>query len=276
MIGYPAVLKPTEGSGSMNVRRVNDQAQLLEAYRTVQTDRATDLGRSFHDRLLLEEYISGPEISVEGYVSATGVEIVSITQKLLGPEPWFVEMGHIVEGSFDADTRQQIMTYVRQVTTALDLTMGVFHCELRLSKAGPVVIEIAARLAGDRIWKLIELAKGISLPEIMVRAYAGEALPAQPLSTRCHAGITFLAAPPELGIFLGFDGLDTLRARVPGVEEVSVHASPGDRLMPLTDFRGRLAHVIVTAPTYDEVVSRLAAVNQRVAVRGAYAEEEAS
>src|SRR5512140_3551509 len=123
-IGYPAVLKPTEGSGSMHVRRVNDHAQLVDAYRHVQTDGSTDLGRSFHDRLLLEENISGPEISVEGYVSVTGTEIVSITQKLLGPEPWFVEMGHIVEGSFDAETRQEITAYLGQVTAALDITMG--------------------------------------------------------------------------------------------------------------------------------------------------------
>jgi len=204
------------------------------------------------------------------------VEIVSITQKLLGPEPWFVEMGHIVEGSFDPEARQEITGYLRQVTAALDIAMGVFHCELRLSRSGPVVIEIGARLPGDRICRLIELAKGIALPEIMVRAYTGEPIAALPVTSRCHAGICFLAAPPELGVFGAFDGLDTLRETVAGVEEVDVHVSPGDRLMPLVDFRGRLGHVIVTAPTHQELISRLAAIQQHVAVRGAQAEEVGS
>lgn len=275
-IGYPAVLKPAEGSGSMHVRRVNDQAQLLDAYRSIQTDTSSDLGRTFHDQLLLEEYISGPEISVEGYISTTGVEIVSITQKLLGPEPWFVEMGHIVEGSFDPETRQEITAYVRQVTAALNITMGVFHCELRLSRNGPVVIEIAARLPGDRICRLIELAKGIALPEIMVQAYAGESIAAVPVKSRCHSGITFLTAPED-GVFAGFEGLDTLRETVAGVEEVATHVRVGDLLMPLVDFRGRLGHVIVTAPTHQELVSRLALVKQRVVVHvERYAEEVAS
>lgn len=275
-IGYPAVLKPTEGSGSMHVRRVDDQAQLVDAYLGIQADRSTDLGRSFHDRLLLEEYISGPELSVEGYISATGVEIVSITQKLLGPEPWFVELGHIVEGSFDPEARRAITAYVSQVTAALDITMGVFHCELRLSDSGPVVIELGARLAGDQICRLIELAKGIMLPEIMVRAYMGEPIAPLPMKSHGHAGITFLVAPPELGVFLAFDGLDTLRETVAGVEEVAVHVSPGDRLMPPVDFRCRLGHVIVTAPTHQELVRRLAAIKQRVVVRGQHAKDVAS
>lgn len=267
-IGYPAVLKPTEGSGSMHVRRVDDQAQLLDAFQRVHSDSTTDLGRSFHGRLLLEEYISGPEISVEGYVSSTGVEIVSITQKLLGPEPWFVELGHIIEGNFDQQTRQEITAYVRQVTAALDITLGVFHCELRLSRSGPVVIEIGARLAGDRICRLIELAKGIALSELMVRAYVGEAIAALPAASRCHAAITFLAASPELSVFRAFEGLETLRDTVEGVEEVVAHAHPGDRLLPLIDFRGRLGHVIVTAPSHQELTRRLALVKQHIVVRG--------
>ncbi len=268
IIGYPAVLKPTEGSGSMHVRRVDDQVQLLDAFQHIQADASTDLGRSFHDRLLLEEYITGPEISVEGYLSTTGVEVVSITQKLLGPEPWFVELGHIVEGEFDAETRRQIIGYVREVTAALDITLGTFHCELRLSRGGPVVIEIGARLAGDRICRLIELAKGIALPDILVRAYTGEAIAALPAAGRCHAGITFLSAPPELAVFRAFDGLDTLRGAVDGVDEVVVHAHPGDPLLPLTDFRARLGHVIVTAPSHLELTRRLAAVKQHIVVRG--------
>ncbi|HEX8111894.1 MAG TPA: ATP-grasp domain-containing protein [Kofleriaceae bacterium] len=272
IIGYPAVLKPTEGSGSMHVRRVDDQGQLLDAFQHIQADASTDLGRSFHDRLLLEEYITGPEISVEGFISTTGsttgVEVVSITQKLLGPEPWFVELGHIVEGEFDAATRRQITAYVREVTAALDIRLGTFHCELRLSRGGPVVIEIGARLAGDRICRLIELAKGIALPDVLVRAYTGEPIAALPVVDRCHAGITFLSAPPELAVFRAFDGLDTLRDAVDGVEEIVAHAHPGDPLPPLTDFRARLGHVIVTAPSYLELTRRLAAVKQHIVVRG--------
>jgi biotin carboxylase len=267
-IGYPAVLKPTEGSGSMHVRRVDDQRQLVDAFQHVQSDGSTDLGRSFRDRFLLEEYISGPELSVEGYISRTGLEIVSITQKLLGPEPWFVELGHVVEGNFDDRTRQQITAYVHQVTAALDITLGVFHCELRLSRTGPVVIEIGARLAGDRICKLIELAKGIALPDIMVRAYAGEAIAALPATSHCHAGITFLVAPPELAVFRAFEGLETLSEVVEGVEEVVTHARDGDRLLPLIDFRGRLGHVIVTAPSHHELTRRLALIKQHVIIRG--------
>ena len=79
-------------------------------------------------RPLVEEYVPGPEISAEGYVSNGVVTVVAITAKLLGPEPYFVETGHIVPADLDPRTREAVDSYVTEVCRGLGLTLGAFHC----------------------------------------------------------------------------------------------------------------------------------------------------
>ena len=153
LIGYPAVIKPLNASGSTMVRRVDDRASLNKA--VARANRFEGLGLVVGERLLAEAYISGPEFSVEGYVQNGEVHVVSVTAKRLGPEPNFVEIGHVVEADLPAHDRSALADTAAQAVRALRITVGVFHAELRLSPDGPVVIEVGARLAGDRIPVLI-------------------------------------------------------------------------------------------------------------------------
>jgi hypothetical protein len=120
---------------------------------------------------LLEAYVDGPEFSVEGYVTGGQVHFVSVTEKLLSAEPYFVELGHIVQANLSESTIHAIKCYTTRVVNALGVNLGPVHCEIRLGQKGPVVMELAARLAGDRICDLIDLALGVSLPRIMIETY---------------------------------------------------------------------------------------------------------
>jgi biotin carboxylase len=145
-VGFPAVLKPATSAGSVHVSRVDDVEQVAERYEWMAVDTRTDLGRSLDGRVMLEEYLDGPEVSVEGYVVDDNVVIVSVTAKLLGPEPYFVEVGHIAQRDLDPPVRDAVESYVVAVCRTLGVTLGPFHCELRLVDDEPVLIEIGARL----------------------------------------------------------------------------------------------------------------------------------
>src|SRR5207249_7492479 len=101
--------------------------------------------------VLIEEYVEGPEYSVEGFMDGGSVRVACITSKFLGPEPHFVEAGHVVPGSISEPERRRVVAYVGRVVAALRLDRGPFHAELRCTPHGPLLIEIAARLGGDRI-----------------------------------------------------------------------------------------------------------------------------
>lgn len=162
---FPAIIKPSDMAGSMGVVKVDTEQQALSALSQINSKTIGDIGYTASGDVSIEEYIEGKEYSVEGVVQPSGeVFIASITDKLLSPEPYFVEIGHIVNRNYDAVFIQTVEKYTKDVIGAIEMGYGVFHLELRITPSGtPVAIEIAARLAGCRIIELIHLAKGIDL-----------------------------------------------------------------------------------------------------------------
>lgn len=246
-VGFPAVFKPTDGGGSVLVRRVDSLPELRKAFEDSSAgmlDVDHFVGRSF----LLEEFLDGPEFSIEGYLDRGEPHVVAVTEKRLGTAPFFAEMGHIVEAALSGDERGALVSYIENVARAIGLSIGAFHAEARLTYRGPILIEINCRLGGDRIIRLVELAKGVSLPAAMVRSYCAIDIPEQSISLGARhgiAGVRFLSAPE--GATMGeVQGLKEIRA-MPGCEEVEIYLRPGDTVQPLTDFRGRVGHVLFTA-----------------------------
>ncbi|MEV7597048.1 ATP-grasp domain-containing protein [Kitasatospora sp. NPDC089797] len=254
-VGFPCVLKPVDSAGSVHVTRADDVDHLLAAYRELAADDRPDMGRRTEGRALVEEYLDGPELSVEGCVGADGrTVVVAVTHKVLGPEPSFVEIGHVVRADLPPATRRAVEDYVGEVVDALRVTVGPFHCELRLVAGEPVLIELAARLGGDRIPDLVEAATGVRLPELAVAALTGldaAALPSRAPRAK-YAGIRFLTASGEGGRPTA-EGLARI-AGWPGVLESELtHAAdtpvPGDQ-----DYRSRVGHVLYTADSYQDAL----------------------
>jgi len=171
--GLPCVVKPVDLAGSLMVRKVREPAEALRAVREIRRMRTADLERPVSGDALIEEYVEGPEYSVEGFVEAGRMRVVCITSKFLGPEPYFVEAGHIVPGSITEPDRRIALAYVDRVAAALRLDRGPFHAELRCTLRGPMLMEIAARLGGDRIPDLVQLALGVDLYRIALLSHLG-------------------------------------------------------------------------------------------------------
>ncbi len=255
-IGFPAVVKPVDGCGSIGVCRVDDLRGLRRTLLELAAGDLSDVGQDIGTAWMLESYVDGPEFSLEGLITSDGPHIIAVTEKILGSEPYFVEMGHVIEADVPSATRQTLVEYTATVIAALGLPMGVFHAEVRLSRKGPVLIEAAARLGGDRICRLVELACGVSLPELMVASHTDNPLPNPQWrngSASCVAGIRFFTAA-ELNIAPGSDELDTLRRQV-GFQEFVTYQVPV-QTDAARDFRGRIAHVIFTANSRSELDAR--------------------
>ncbi|WDE11836.1 ATP-grasp domain-containing protein [Thalassomonas haliotis] len=239
---FPCVLKPVGGAGSVHVCRVNDIGQLTEAYSQAQKDERRELGNDIGTKMLLESYIQGPEYSVDGYVNNTGTHILAVTEKLLAREPYFVEMGHLVPANIPTSVQADIEHYIKQTVACLGLDLGAFHAEIRLADKGPVLIEIGARLPGDKIVDLIQLARGIDLAEITVQLYLGQDDVQFPAQAQGYSGITFFSAE-HLQQLSGVNGEDELH-QIPGYVEHQLLKRPGENVPRLTDYRGRVAFAV--------------------------------
>ncbi len=253
-IGFPCVIKPIDQSGSVHVSRANNLIELRTAYLIMSADPWTEMGKGVGSVAIIEEYISGPEYSVEGYIDANGAHIVSITEKILGPEPFFVELGHIVQADIDEAARAEVISYIIQVVAALKMNVGVFHAEIRLSAQGPVLMEISGRLAGDKICDLIFLATGVNLYKVMLLSHLGAPIEIEEMP-QFYAGIHYFSTP-DMESYSEIVGVDKIQ-EIPGFYDFKFFIRPGEPIPALTSFLGRVGCCIFTATSYDEVKQRL-------------------
>ncbi|HEY2795728.1 MAG TPA: ATP-grasp domain-containing protein, partial [Micromonosporaceae bacterium] len=197
------------------------------------------------------------EISVEGYVHAGRAVVLTLTHKLLGAEPSFVETGHIVEYPAPQAQRATIEAYVTDLCRALGVALGPFHCELRLVDGAPVLVELGARLPGGRITDLIEIVTGVSLHRVMLATHLGlapDAFGTAALPQAGCAGIHNLTAP-DIERVTSIRGVHEVR-RLPYVRDVVLDVAPGSPVPPYGDWRSRLGQVMFVADDYSEAIQR--------------------
>lgn len=170
-LAFPVIFKPTDMAGSMFVRICHDASEVAAVLASMSTvTRSSSTGLRFTGDALIEELVVGPEYSCEVVVAA-GAPLASVlTTKYLSPEPECNEVAHLSGDVLPDDEALEVAELVRRVVLASGLHAGVLHVEFRMSETGPVLIEAAPRVAGDRISQLVEMRYGWHLEEAAVRA----------------------------------------------------------------------------------------------------------
>lgn len=157
-----AVAKPPDRGGSEGVQLVASPAELRMWHSAVQPTT-----------FLLEEFIEGPEYSVELLLQAGVPVFVNVTAKRTTGAPQFVEVGHVAPARLAQGDGARMRSSAVAVVDALGMPSGIAHVELRQTAAGPVVMEVAVRTPGDYIMEMIGAAWGIDLFEQVIRVACG-------------------------------------------------------------------------------------------------------
>ncbi len=241
-VGFPAVVKPPDDSSSKGVRRVENPAELLAHCEALLARRSNDRGQPAAAAALVESHLEGPELSVETMTLRPGeTVVVGITAKHLGPPPHFVEMGHDFPALLEAAVAERIAEEALAALAAVGYDLGPAHVELRWTAAGPVVVEINARLAGGMIPELVRHAIGIDLLAAVLDQLSGRP-PRLVARRRGSAAIRFFTAD-RAGRLAGAAGLDAAR-RAPQVREVTLTKLPGAAVRPAEEAADRVGFVI--------------------------------
>lgn len=238
-IGFPVVLKPVNGSGSVGVRICGSAAEAV-CHLTVIGHGARQNRGSRRFTVLVEEFIAGPEYSVEVFHGA----VVGVTAKHVSAPPYAVETGHDYPANLPPDERAVIGDAAIQAITELGLTWGPAHVELRVSSDGPRLIEVNPRLAGGFIPELVRLATGIDLIAAVIAAASGSDA-CRAATTEQFASIRFLI-PEHEGTLVGVERGGRVE-RSPEIAEVAEYLEAGATVQLRGDFRDRIGHVIAVA-----------------------------
>ncbi|CAH1195339.1 D-alanine--D-alanine ligase [Paenibacillus plantiphilus] len=211
-IGYPLVLKPVDLASSAFVSLIQNEKELRDAYEALEAFPLNFRDQARDCTYLLEEYMRGEEVSVES-VSCNGeITILGITDKSITGTPYFIENGHMFPAKLNDDIYAEVTQFVRNALEAVGFDHGIAHTEVKLTAAGPRIVEINPRTAGNYIVELIERVTDIDLLHAFVDLSIGE----QPVLTAKDSGIASAAVmflvPPRGGTITRIEGIESLQS----------------------------------------------------------------
>lgn len=261
---YPCVLKPILLSGSRGVIRADSPDGFIEAFRRIgrilesASDRPPSLDPDAR-RIMVESYMPGQEVALEGLLNGGRLRVLSLFDKPDPLEgPFFEETIYVTPSRLPKETQEAVSDTVQRASTAVGLTEGPVHAELRVHHGEARIIEIAGRSIGGLCSRILEYGLGVSLEELILRHALGQDVDGVSRKAQdrgrmddCDrtehetkgsgrtergkgaAGVMMLPVP-EGGLFQGFDGVEEAK-KVPGVEDVVITAKEGDLLTPLPE-----------------------------------------
>jgi len=234
---YPCVLKPLRLSASRGVVRADTPAEFVAAFARIKRILEQPGCHPASRSLLVEEFVPGREVAVEGLVTQDALTVLAIFDK---PDPldgpFFEETIYVTPSRLAQTAQQEIVACAQAAVGALGLREGPIHAEVRHNDRGAWLIELAARPIGGRCSGALRFGTGgsgfgvgVSLEEIIIRHALGMELPT--LERERQASGVMMIPVPAAGVLREVRGLDAARA-VPLVEEVVITAHPGQTLVP--------------------------------------------
>ena len=265
-VAFPCVLKPLALSASRGVIRANNVDQFIAAVRRIAALLQRDdveVGGGGAQFLLAEQYIPGVEVALEGLLLGGVLHTLALFDKPDPLEgPFFEETIYVTPSRLPASTQAAIERVTAAACTALGLSEGPVHAELRVNDAGPWVLEVAARSIGGLCSRTLRFGTGMSLEEIILRHALG-----WPIATlareRRPAGVMMIPIP-RAGRLQAVRGAEAAAA-VGGIEDVTITAHVGQDLVPLPEGWQYLGFIFARADSSAAVEAALRDAHARLA-----------
>ena len=271
---YPCVLKPLRLSASRGVVRADDVQSFVAAFRRLQAilEQPDVAGCGEWARhILVEEFVPGREVAVEGLVAGGSLQVLAIFDK---PDPldgpFFEETIYVTPSRLARTAQQAIAACAQAAVDALGLREGPIHAEIRHNDRGAWLIELAARPIGGRCSGALRFGAGetgkgkgeaLSLEEIIIRHALGMELPT--LERERQASGVMMIPVPGAGVLRGVRGVDAAVA-VPLVEEVVITAHPGQALVPWPEGSRYPGFIFARGESSEAVEAALRAAHARL------------
>ena len=247
---FPVIVKPLALSGSRGVIRANNVAEFLQAVSTIKqiVEQEPQLDAYEKQSVLVETFIPGQEVAVEGVLTKGELTILSVFDK---PEPlngpYFEETYYITPSRHSRSTLEQLATHVQIACDAYGLQHGPVHAECRINDQGVWIVEVTARTIGGLCSQLFEYTTGCSLEEVIIKNYLGRSFKAASQLSERAAGVLMIPIP-RAGILKRVEGLLAAQ-KVSGIDDVNIQVREGNQVTPLPMGASYLGFIFASAKT---------------------------
>lgn len=238
-ITFPCIVKPVDNAGSRGVILVNDSTELNNAYKYSKT-------HSRNGTVIIEEFMTGNEVSVETMAINGEIHILAITDKITTGPPHFVEMGHSQPSQLPEAVLQKVKNLTVKAMQALCINNGPAHVEIMITPSGPKMIELGARMGGDCITShLVPLSTGIDMVKATIELAVGETPDLTPKFNKGSAIRYFNVKP---GIIQKITVMEEVE-KIPGIKEIVFTKGVGETATQIQSSTDRLGYVVAQGET---------------------------
>lgn len=243
------IVKPADNAGSRGVVSLDEperrtEEELRQTYEYSKRNSRNGI-------VMVEEFMKGPEVSVEAMTVNGETTIITITDKYITQPPYFVEIAHSEPSRLSMETQEQIRQVALQAISAIRLHNGPSHTEIKVTEDGPKIVELAARLGGDFITsKLVPLSTGIDMVGASVLLATGEEVN---LEKKWQKGAAIHFIQGREGIIKNIR-IDEEIHTLQGVEEVVIDKKAGDAVNGTKSSNDRLGYIITVCGSAEEAM----------------------
>ena len=259
-VQFPCVLKPLRLAASQGVFRANDpeefQAAVARIKKLLESPEVRAEREPEGDRVLVERYIPGGEVSVEGLLTRGKLRILAIFDKPDPLEgPYFEETIYVAPSRLPDDVYDRVIECAERTVAALGLTHGPVHAEFRINDEGPWVLEAAPRPIGGLCARAARFGpQRMPLEELLVRHALG--MPGTDLDREDDASGVMMIPVPKSGVLEKVEGEDQARSTA-GVEDVQITARLHDAIAAWPEGSSYLGFIFARGKTPEEVEAAL-------------------
>ncbi|MFQ5915962.1 MAG: ATP-grasp domain-containing protein [Nitrospinota bacterium] len=266
---FPCVVKPLFLSASRGVIRADNPEEFVEAFLRVKAiledPEIASRGREAATEMLVEEFLPGPEVSVEGMLSGGRLKVLALFDK---PDPldgpFFEETIYVTPSRLPREAQRRVLECAAQTAEAIGLREGAVHAEFRVNEKGVWPIEIAARSIGGLCSRTLRFGTGLSLEELILRQALGMEFESLERD-RLAAGVMMIPIA-RAGTLREVLGQQEARS-VAGVEDVVILIPLGQPVVPLPEGTKYLGFIFARSETPDEVEAALREAHRRLDIR---------
>jgi biotin carboxylase len=265
-VGFPCVVKAVSVSGSQGVLRGDDGAGAAAAAGRIRQILA-GAGRPEHEPLLVEEYVPGWELSIDGLLTDGDLRVTAVFDKPDTPEgPTFEKTVLVTPSRLPQPILSATLDTAERAAAALGLRCGPIHAELRLDARDPdqqpTMLELAARSIGGLCSRALRFLDGVSLEELVLANALGRSVTPHRLARA--AGVLMLPVERAGVLRAVHGGADA--AAVPGITGLSITTPVGQTVHPLPEGDRYLGFLFAEGATHQEVEEALRTARRRLRV----------
>ncbi len=232
------VIKPVDASGSRGVSYVNERGQVAGAFELARQNSRSAL-------VMVESFMPGTEYSVEAWVVGTEVHVLATSMKVRTQPPYLLDRQVHFPDDLSKSKRRIMIDHAVRAIQACGFRDCPVHLECIYSPQGPMIVELAARGAGFKVFtEMLPRVTGFSTTKASIQASLGQKPDLQCLGKGMAASLVFVDPVP--GEFIAAEGVEAARA-LPGVSEVVLYPKPGQQLHELRSGSDRAGHILTYA-----------------------------